>query len=417
MIRFYTLLLSLLLIAFYPGRDVLYAQEVDNVDTAFEQARELAFEGEREEARKLARAILEISPGYQDVRILIARTYSWDGRYDDARQELKMVLDQDPDYKDALSASIDNELWSENPGRAVEIAEAATRFHPMDESLLLKSASAHNAAGEDRKALQVLDKIDQINPASEPADRLRRRIRMTGLNYTMTVSYTYDWFSEVFDPWKKSYIQLSRKTPIGSVIGRVNYADRFGSNGFQPEIDFYPSIANGLYGYLNAGYTGNSLYPGFRFGSELYKRLPGGFETSLGIRYLKFENSDVTIFTGALTKYIGNWYFSARPYVTPSSVGNSRSINLTVRRYLNGPENYITLRGGFGFSPEERRFQDVSGDVFLVHSQFIGIDLFKALHYSFALFGSADAARQELQFDPGRYIQVYTFNFGAQVKF
>lgn len=61
---------------------------ITDVDGAFMQARQLAFDGEREEARELAYAILEVPPEYLDVRILVARTYSWDGRYEEARREL-----------------------------------------------------------------------------------------------------------------------------------------------------------------------------------------------------------------------------------------------------------------------------------------------------------------------------------------
>lgn len=395
----------------------VFAQQVENVDTAFEEARQHAFNGNYAEARSLARAILDISPNYHDVRILLARTYSWDGEYQEAREQLRIVLNNDPDYSDALIAAIDNELWAENPDEAVRISNRAVNYHPLSEPLLLKNAEAYRNSGREKEALRILDKIDQINPSSENAAQLRRSINMTGLNYTLTASYTYDWFSDVFDPWQKSHIQLSRKTPAGSIIGRLNYADRFEQTGLQPEIDFYPGIMDGLYGYLNFGYTNNNLYPKYRIGAELYKRLPNGFEASAGFRHLRFQSGTVTIYTGSLSRYWGSWYFSARPYLTPNSTGVSRSLNLTARRYTNGPENYVAFRSGFGFSPEESRIQDVSGDVFLVKSQYIGIDFFKTIRYNLAFFGAADAARQELRLDPGQYIQVYRLNAGIQVKF
>ncbi|MEX2602055.1 MAG: YaiO family outer membrane beta-barrel protein [Balneolaceae bacterium] len=394
-----------------------FAQQITSVDSSFQQARELAFDGEREEARELARAILEIAPDYHDVRILIARTYSWDQQYDDARRELEIVLDAEPGHLDALSAAIDNELWGGQPQQAVIIATDATRRHPTNENLLLKRVEAHIASGQESEARQILNLAEQLNPRNEQIQELRRRITISGQNYTLSASFTYDQFSDIFDPWKNSYLQLGRSTPIGTVIARLNYADRFGSTGIQPEIDFYPGIADGLYAYLNFGYTTSTLYPGMRIGGELYKRLPGGFEASFGFRHMRFESSDITIFTGSLSAYYRTWYLSIRPYLTPGSSGLSRSFNLTLRRYLDGPGNYITIRGGFGFSPEERRFQDVSGEVFLVRSQYVGLGLFKALRHNLTLFGSVDGARQELRFDPGRYIRVFTFNIGTQIKF
>lgn len=411
LVQISTLCLLLFLPQWATGR------QVENVDEAFEQARELAFAGEYEEARELAREILEIAPDYHDVRILLARTYSWNGRYDEARRELRTVLEDTPDYRDALSASIDNEIWSESGEQAVSAARVATEYYPMDENLLIKLATAHIAVEQERDALRILDRVEQINPGNEESRQLRRSLRQTGLNYTLSASYTYDRFSRTFDPWNKTYIQIARRTAIGSIIARINYAARFGTTGLQPEIDFYPGIADGLYGYLNFGYTESSIYPVYRFGGELYKRLSAGFEVSAGVRYLSFESGGVTIYTGSLSKYIGNWYLSSRLYMTPGSAGISRSLNLTTRYYLNGPENYVGLRGGFGFLPDERRFQDESGDIYMLQSQYAGVDLFRSVSYALALFGSFDIARQELRFDPGNHMQVYTFNIGAQVKF
>lgn len=402
---------------FFQLNEPIFAQQVENVDEAFFEARELAFDGNRDEARELAYAILEISPDYHGVRILIARTYSWDGFYDQAREELAYVLGKTPDHKEALMASIDNEIWAEKPDEAVKIAQEATRHYPVDVSVLLKSASAHYAAEMEREAVHILNRIDQISPSNSRAMELRKSIQISGQNYILTGSYTYDHYSEVFNPSQKGHIQLSRRTPIGSIIGRLNYGNRFDTIGIQPEIDFYPSIADGWYGYMNIGYTNSSIFPEYRAGAELHKRFPRGFELSMGFRYLKFQNSDVLIYTGTITKYQGNWLFTLRPYVTPSSVGFSRSINLLARRYFSGPENYFTFRGGFGFSPEERRFQDVSGDIFFTESQFIGVDLFKSLSINLALFLSFDAARQELSFSPGDYTEIYTFNSGIQLKF
>lgn len=392
-------------------------QEVTNVDHAFERARELAFDGQREEARALCDAILEISPDYHGVRILKARTYSWDGEYAAARRELRYVIDRSPQHKDAFSALIDTELWSENYNEALEAARQATGYHSLDEALLLKLATVYNTLDRQNEAINVLNQIKSINPSNKDAAGFRRSIQASSQNYIFTASFTNDSFSEVFDAWNTGYMQLSRSTPIGSVIGRLNLANRFGSTGIQPEIDFYPSIAAGWYGYLNFGITSSGIFPSTRYGAEIYHRLPWGLEASLGMRHLRFTASNVTIFTGSLTKYYGNWMFTGRPYVTPSDVGFSRSVSLLARRYFRDADNYVTLRGGFGFSPEERTFQQDVGEVFLIKSRFIGIDGYKSLRFNFLIFASADVTRQELRFDPGAYLTRITFNAGFAYRF
>ncbi len=393
------------------------AQQIEDIDAAFEEARQLAFDGNRTQARELAYRILEESHDYHDVRILIARTYSWDEQYSDARRELEYVLKSVPNHKDALSALIDTNIWADNPTQAVEVAVIATRFYPSDEELNLKKARAHISNDDERQAHAVLDIVDGFNPSSAPSRELRRSLIRSGQRYTLTAAHTQDWFTDVFDPAGKSHFQIGRRTRYGSVISRINYSNRFDTQGIQPEIDFYPSLVNGWYGYLNVGYSTSTLFPNFRFGAELYKNMPKGFEASAGVRYLNFVNGSVIIYTGSLSKYWRSWYFSARPFFTPSSFGVSQSLNLTARHYFNGPRNYITLTSGFGFSPEERRFQDVSGDVFLVKSQHIGLNGFKALRYDTAIFGGVDISNQELSFDPDRFIQIYTLNIGIQYTF
>lgn len=398
----------------------VYAQEVDNVDEAYLEAQELAFDGKRAEARELAYAILEISPEYHDVRILIARTYSWDERYMDARRELEIVLDHTPDYRDALMASMDNERWAENYNAAKEVADRSTRLYPIDVEILLKSANVYYNAGDERTTLRLLDRVDQLSPSNRESADLRKNITLTSQNYTLSGSYSYDWYSvsDAFDPSQISYLQLTRRSSIGTFMARLNYADRFNTTGLQPEIDFYPNIADGWYGYLNFGVADSFIFPRYRTGAELHKIMPKGFEVSAGFRFLKFQNADVIIYTGTLTKYQGSWLFTIRPYFTPSSgVGWSRSVNMRARKFLGGPDNYITFRGGFGFSPEERRLQDGSGNVLFVQSQFLGIELFKSLRNNLALFSDFDVTRQELSFSPGDFTRIYTLRGGIQVKF
>ena len=57
------------------------AGELPSVDEQFEQARLMAFAGQREEARRLCKEILERSAGYSDVKVFLGRLYAWDKEY------------------------------------------------------------------------------------------------------------------------------------------------------------------------------------------------------------------------------------------------------------------------------------------------------------------------------------------------
>ena len=174
------------------------------------------------------------------------------------------------------------------------------------------------------------------------------------------LSYRHDRFTDIFDPWNFIEFDLRKKTSLGSVIGRVTYANRFSRNGVQYEVDAYPSLADGLYAYLNAGFSNSSIFPDYRLGFNLYKSLPHSLEADAGLRYLDFGSSNVTILTAALSKYYGNYFFTARTYITPKTAGTSTSFSLQARRYIGGAENYLNLRIGYGSAQEELQFQELT---------------------------------------------------------
>ena len=55
-------------------------------DTAFKNARELAFNNQRKQAQDTLLFILTKYPDYHDIRSFLASTYSWDGEYKKAKE-------------------------------------------------------------------------------------------------------------------------------------------------------------------------------------------------------------------------------------------------------------------------------------------------------------------------------------------
>ena len=168
------------------------------------------------------------------------------------------------------------------------------------------------------------------------------------------VDYTYSNFGDDIDPWHLLAVSVGERTRLGSLIGRVNYANRFDSNGVQVEADAYPRIAEGAYAYLNAGYSRADIFPEWRFGAEVFTSLPAAWEASAGARQLRFESSTVTLYTGSVGKYVGNYWFSLRPYVRPKDGSLSASASLTARRYFEDATHYVGARVGYGSTPSDR---------------------------------------------------------------
>lgn len=417
-------ILIVILACFMMHRPVLAQIDTLNMtsEELFTLAREKAFSGHREESRLLCRTILSRSPSYTDARVLLARTYAWDGRWEEARFELRRVLEEKPEYRDAFNALIDVELWDEKYEKALELAISGLRSHPSDEELLLRKIRALKGLGREKQALTVLNTLEDLNPSLAEIALLRRSIGNSSMNNGIGVNYASDWFSDTYDPMHYAYIQVSRRTTYGSLFARFNYSTRFGTQGNQVEVDLYPRITDGVYAYLNYGTSASDLFPKHRAGGELYTKLPSSYEGSLGLRYLFFgPASSVTIYTGSLGYYFGSYWISFRPYFIPNNAGLSNSASLTVRRYLADPENFISLRAGAGFSADERALQSSTGfagkEVFYLQSQSVGLGWQGNLATNYLLVATLDVTNQELGFNQGNYVVLYSLSMGVRVRF
>jgi len=177
---------------------------------------------------------------------------------------------------------------------------------------------------------------------------------VTAVRRYVGADYSYAWFHGDIDPWQLAAISVGRRGPRGSVIGRANLAQRFGSNGAQVELDAYPRIRPGMYAYLNVGYSNDNIFPQWRSGGELFSNLPRAWEASLGYRQLRFGGAPVTLLTGSLGKYVGNSWLSLRPYVRVKPDGVSASLGITGRKYGADADNYLGARISAGTSPSDR---------------------------------------------------------------
>lgn len=380
-------------------------------DELFQLARTEAFDGDREKSRAMLRHILENSPDYADVRILLARTYAWDGQRDQAREQLSIVLAKSPKYQDAISAMVDVLSWDDDEQAALDMVNQGLKYHPNDQGFILKKSKSLKNLGRNDEALATVNQLLRINPAHQEAIELRESIKSSGQRYSLGLRMAMDRFSRNFTPAYYAGVQLGRSNDWGASIVRVNYSNRFEANGLQYEVDLYPAIADGLYAYLNYGYSESSLFPAHRIGAELFKSLPKSLEASLGLRHMQFTISNVTIYTGSVGWYYKNYWFSLRPFITPDKeVGTSFSARLSARYYLGNADSFVTLIGGMGYSPDVRVIQSASGfsenEIYALQSQLVSLSIQKLLRYNLVASCDFDMTRQELSFDVGSYVWI-----------
>ena len=333
----------------------LLAQEELTTDELFVKARTAAFEeDDYPKAINLTKEALEKSPAYADVRIFLGRLYTWTDRNVEARKEFKQVLEENPGLEDGSLAYASLEYWNDNSAKALIILNNALEFHPKSEDLLLLKARVLKDLREYSQASETVNELLSINPKLTEARSLGESIRNVSSKNQVGVDYEYVYFDQRFDdPWHLATIDYARSTKIGSIIGRVNYANRFNSNGTQFNIDAYPSISDTFYAYLSGGIASSgSIFPEYRAGASLFANLPSAFEGELGFRMLSFDEQ-TWIYTASVGKYISNFWLNARTFITPDNDNVSHSYSLNVRYYLGGANDFLSFGIGTGIDPDD----------------------------------------------------------------
>jgi YaiO family outer membrane protein len=386
--------------------------QAESIDGLYAQARDLAFNGKRQAAREICASILQRSPNYHDARLLLGRLYLWDWQYGYARTELTQVVTLKPAYADARDALIDVELWSDHPDEALRLCEEGLNLDPNNKTFYYKKAKALKYLHKTSEAIAAVKIAVKLDSEYREAHLLLKELKDAQNPYSVKAEYTVDYFDKTFDPWQQLSVSLARQMKFGSVIGRVNHAKRFNDTATQVEIDSYPHIRPGTSAYLNAGFSSSFAFPKFRCGAEIYQKLSDGFDSSIGFRYLHFDSANIMVYTGSIGKYHGNYLFQFHPFITPSSIGTSVSGNVSIRRYLEDADNYVTLAFGIGSSPDEKYN---SLGLIRLQSQKVSADWRKAIGGGLIVDGYFGWANQELKFGGKR--KNYSFSFGITKRF
>jgi len=395
---------------------VFFGQEdtlaVTDPDRAFLAARKMAFEGDYEAARPILQDILVEYPEYSDVRNLLAKTYSWEGKYDEARLHFNQITLTDKNNLEVWIANINNELYDANETVAFSKVNTALEYLPNEPELISLKKKI------DERLLK------QAAPKQEETVALSRRNKETGdFKNVLGLISNVDIFDQVYDARYLVGIEYQYQTKIGKIIPRISYANRFQQTGIQYEIDAYPQIDKRNYLYLNFGYSSSSIFPSHRAGVEIYKMMSKTMEMSAGLRYIDFRASTATMITGSVGLYSGDYYFSARPYITPRSdapMGYAGSI--LARKYGKTGDNYLGLTLSLGVSPESQQLFAgetllsesllyVESQQILMEYQFMGknvANLYKA---------NLGLTRQEFLSQPGAYFLAMTVGFRYNTRF
>jgi YaiO family outer membrane protein len=255
-----------------------------------------------------------------------------------------------------------------------------------------------------RTVLVILLAMVGTSSDIDAQDTLSTRI---GLSYQNS-SFTGEG---ALKPWHELSVQLARSTELGTVFGRVNLADRFGRRATQVELDAYPRLGEGRYAFVNLGVGDDALYPTLRGSLEVWQGLPGSFEGSLGLRYLRFSR-DVVLYTGSLAFYTGNNWISARPWVRSRDGEFSVSTHLSVRKYGRDNQDFLGFVVGVGSGIGDL---DTKDELDRLRSYRVGLEARKPVSDTWRLKAGTSVEWEELVRDRTR--NRFKFSLGIERSF
>lgn len=353
-----------------------YAQEELSSDDLFLKARSQAFDHKNyPEAIRLSKQALTKSPNYTDISVFLGRLYTWSDQVDSARVVFKKLDERQVENEDFFLAYGSLEYWNDNPQGALSIINKGLSFAPNSEDLLYLKARVNYGNDNYKEAEQTVNKLLSINPKHTEARALSKRIDEFTSKNAIGVSYNFSHFDKQFaDNWHIASVSYRRTTPIGSVIFKTNYANKFANNGVQFELEAYPRISKIFYMYVGTGYSNNvGIFPNYRTGASLYANLPKSFEGELGFRQLYFS-SNLWMYTASVGKYYQNYWFNLRTFITPSDSNISHSYTATARYYTKGANDYIGAMIGTGISPDDSRSYLLSEKTYKLKTFKVGAD-------------------------------------------
>lgn len=345
--------LGFLLLLLFPF--ALYSQQNLTADELFVEARNAAFEQkDYPTSIKLAKQALVQAPDYTDISIFLGRVYTWTDDLSSARAVFEGLKKREVKDEDFFIAYASLEYWNDQNSKAIEILNRGLQYHPESQELLLLKAKVDYNSNNYTEAEKSVNTLLKIDPKNTEARALSIKINDFTSKNAIGITYNYSHFDRQFDDdWHIVGVSYKRITPIGSVILKGNFANKFAETGTQLELEAYPKLSKMFYLYVGAGYSNDvGIFPKFRSGVSLNANLPKSYEAEIGYRQLYFSNN-IWMYTASVGKYYKNFWFNLRTYITPDNKNISHSYTGTVRYYTKGASDYFAFQIGTGISPED----------------------------------------------------------------
>ncbi len=356
---------------------VTFSIKAQHTESLLDSAKASAYTKKYDQAKETLITLLSSSPHHYDAQLLLAQVYAWKKEYELSVPLLSEIIQHHAPSAEAYEMLARVKLWQEAYPSCLEVCQTGLHLFPDHIPLQFIKAQALANQYQVDTALDLLHQIMAKDSSLREVQGLIEQLQYQKLKNAVTVEYSYARFTNTFSPWHTAAVSYRRNTQLGPVIGRVTHAFMFDQSGNQFEVDAYPKISKKSYGNLNIGTSDRHIFPLFRGGAEYFRLFPRQIELSGGFRYLHFDQAQVMIYTAQLGHYFNQYWVSARGYTAVIDNVYEMTGALTLRRYFDNPDRYLTFYVNTGSTPlhivslnEMRRLQASSFALDYQHSTF-----------------------------------------------
>lgn len=302
----------------------------------------------------------KIAPNYTDFQLLLGRNYELAKQTDSARFYYKTVIDTDPKYEDAFMYLINLDINEKKYDEALDYIEIAINHYPESYVYYQKKIEIHEIENHPRKIINSLQELINKFPNDTKSKQKLEQLEKNRLDHRIGINYMYTYIDrEEIGPWHLTSVEYLNEQKWGTLISRINYANRFAVNntidkGLQYEIEGYKPMGKKNYAHINATFSDAIVFPKIRLGGSFYLNLNKTWDSEIGIRYIKTENLDIITMVLGGSKHVGNYLFILKAYLNNSQKKHNPVVTFSSRYYLDSKFDYISGSLGFGTSPDER---------------------------------------------------------------
>ena len=397
------------------------AQKIDTDSLLVRAAKEINPNKNYTEAIRKAQLGIKLAPDYLDFHLLLGRAYQLTQAVDSARFYYQHVLAKNEKYEEAFGYLTQLEIDARNYTAAEKVADRAIELYPENKNYYLKKLAIYQLQKEDDKVHDYLKVLEKKFPADAGIRQqlflmdTKNNTDRIGVNYSLTV----------FDragvgPWHLGSLQYIRERKWGSLIGRVNYANRLSegasiANGVQYEGETYFFTGKNAYSYAGVANSDDIVFPKWRLGYSFYYNFKKGWEADLGIRYTQTIDENLKAAVIGVGKYLGSYWLNLRTYIQNQDSKVYPAFTLTSRYYFNTRFDYATVLLGYGTSPDERSIQGQLEQRIALNSYRIGAGYYRVFgeHYLTGILVNYN----NQEYAPGRKQNETEINFSLQYRF